>query len=140
MTEQTIKPSVVNKAVRLLYIALALGVFRATMEAVSIAKRSLIGFFIMISILGLTWFLIYKINCGRNWARIVFLVLFVLSIFDPPYSIQLSVQFLPTSFFSGLLIIGQAILRLMALIMLFKKQSNLWFSANPLPNGVGVSR
>lgn len=140
MIEQTIKPSVVNKAVRLLYISLALGVFRGTMEAVNIVKQSLIGFFVMIAILGLAWFLIYKIDCGRNWARIVFLILFVLSIFEPPYSIQLSVQFLPTSFFSGLLIIGQVILRLMALIMLFKKQSNLWFRANPLPNGVGASR
>ena len=82
MTEQIIRPSVVNKAVRLLYIALVIGVLRGTMEAVNISKKSLIGVFIMIAILGLSWFFIYKINCGRNWARIMFLILFILSIFE----------------------------------------------------------
>ena len=124
---QITRPDKVSKAVTLLYVTLGIGVLRSIMEAPRLSQTAPIGFVIFISlfVLGIMWFFIYKIGKGRNWARITFLVLFIIGI---PFAVLPLLQSLAASLFSGLLGIGQTVLQVIALVFLFQKPSSEWFN------------
>ena len=80
--------------------------------------------FIMIITFGLFFFFIWKISDGRNWARIVFLVLFLLGV---PLSIPVYLEEVRRNLFLGSLSFIQVILQLVAIYLMFTRNSNLWF-------------
>jgi hypothetical protein len=118
---QTARPEKVGTAVKLLYINLGIGVLSGIMEALMHAPMTLV--FVTV-ILGTMWLLTYMIGKGRNWARITFLVMFIIGL-------PISVPFLLLSFaenlISALLGIGQTTIQIIAMVFLFQKPSSDWF-------------
>jgi len=120
--ERTIK---VDTAVKLLYATLGIGIIRSIIEVPRHAASS-VGFvlFIMFSVFGLMWFLIYMIGKGRNWARITFLIMFILGV---PLSILPMIQSLTHDPVSGILGLVQAAMQIIAIVLLFQGASSAWF-------------
>ena len=126
------KPTVVVTAIRLLYLTLIIGVVRYPLDWSHLPKNPLMSpagaltfmLLVIIFTFGLLLWLIYKMDRGRNWARITFLVMFILGV---PLSIQPLIQSLSHSLLSGMLGLAQAALELVALIMLFSRQARPWF-------------
>ena len=80
--------------------------------------------FIAFFVLGIMWFFIFMIGKGRNWARITFLVLFIIG---TPFSVLPLMQSLAANPISGLLGIVQIIIQIVAIVFLFQKPSSDWF-------------
>ena len=120
------RPKKVGAAVKLLYITLGIGVLRSIMEASMHAQMASPAFvmFVTFFVLGIMWLFIHMIGKGRNWARITFLVLFIVGI---PFSILPLLQSLAAAPISGLLGIGQTVIQVIALVFLFQKPSSDWF-------------
>ena len=70
-------------------------------------------------------FFIWKIGQGKNWARITYLVLFMLGVPFTIYSYLTS----EISTFSIILGIAGIILQIVALVFLFQKSSSDWFKS-----------
>jgi uncharacterized membrane protein len=120
------RPEKVGTAVKLLYIALIIGVLQSIMLSSLLARTTPIEnvMFIMFSLMGVIWFLIYKISEGRNWARISILVMFIVGAL---FLLQAFLQSLAVNPIYGLLGIGQIVIQAVALILLFQKPSSDWF-------------
>jgi len=69
-------------------------------------------------------FFIYMISKGKNWARIVYLVLFVLGFFSAVFSFP---QLMGQGTFPLVGVIGGTLLSLIGLIYIFKSESLTWF-------------
>jgi hypothetical protein len=78
----------------------------------------------VIAFFGLLFILVMKISAGRNWARIVCLVLVL---FGLPFAIPAYLQEVRTNVLSGTLGIIVTILQLIGSCLLFTRNSNLWF-------------
>ncbi len=125
--KQVEQPSKVGTAVTLLYATLGIGIIRSIIESSRYAEASSVGYviYIMFSVFGLMWFLFYMIGKGRNWARITFLILFILGV---PSSIFI-IQSLTHNPISGILGIAQVVMQSVALVFLFQGGSSVWFKA-----------
>ncbi len=123
------KPSDVTRAVQLLYASIAIGLVSSIVGiAYEISGSSIVFALVpLILFFGLFAFLVFKISKGRNWARITFLVIFLLGV---PFAIPMYTQELRRNFLSGSLSIFIALLDLVAVYLLFRKKSNLWFKAS----------
>ena len=127
------RPDKVSTALTLLWITIAVGVVRSfmefsnTLESVS-AQGFGLGFVIFTTFftLAILAFFIFMIGKGKNWARITFLVLFIIGI---PFAVLPLFQSLLTNPFSGILGIGQTILQIVAIVFLFQKPASDWFKA-----------
>lgn len=110
----------------MLWISLGLGVVRSAWEVPAQAAQSSLGFvvFVMVFTLMFIGFFIWMIDKGKNWARITFLVLFILGV---PLSIFPLLQSLAYAPISGLIGISQVFLQTIAVVFLFMKESSTWF-------------
>lgn len=68
----------------------------------------------------------YKIYSGRNWARILFLIFYLIGL---PISISTSIDMFAHSKIVALITDLQALIQLITLCLLFSKQGNAWFKA-----------
>jgi len=120
------RPQKVTTAVTLLYVSLGIGAFRLIFEAPRMSEIAPPEVVIPGSIAGLAIMalFIYLIGTGRNWVRITFLVLVIAGI---PFSVQPLLQSLAANPVSGALGIGQAVLQIIALVLLYQKPSSDWF-------------
>lgn len=120
------RPEKVTTAVILLYVALIIGVLQSIMLASLLVRTSPIEhvIFIFSSLIGVIWFLIYKISRGCNWARISILVMFIVGAL---FLLQAFLESLAVSPIYGLLGIAQILIQAVALILLFQKPSSDWF-------------
>ncbi len=122
------KPQTVKLSVKLLIVSIAIAVlnFLSTLlsanPAVSFASMSA-GFVFGILILS---FLVYQINAGKNWARILLVVLIVIGMFTIPLDI---IAFFKFNQLLAIIISVQTIIELAAVGLLMTKQSNEWFKA-----------
>jgi len=121
-----IRPKEVETALKILYISLGIGFLAGIIKASSaaqglLASPALVMFFVF-CIVGMQWLFISWIGKGRNWARITFLVVFIIGI--PFLPVFLNFDKDP---FSALISIGQTVLQIIALIFLFQKPSSNWF-------------
>jgi len=123
---QNNRPKKVDMAVKLLYASLGLGVLRSILEAKILAQMPSLTLVIAVTLvtLAILGFLIYKIGCGRNWARITFLVLFLLGL---PLTVHALYNSLSRNLASTLLGICQFLVQLVALVYLFQKDARVWF-------------
>ena len=82
LTPQSQKPASVSSAIKLLYATLAIGALRSVLEWSHQTQAVSSGFvlFVMLFTFAFLVWLIYKIDRGRNWARITFLVFFILGV------------------------------------------------------------
>jgi hypothetical protein len=124
------KPEKVNMAVMFIYYSLGLDVLRIfTLVAFGIITTQTpvsVGDLIvnMVVTFPITIILAILISRGKNWARIIFLILFSLGmIFVIPGLVgQFRYHFLMGLF--GVLLNG---MQLIAVILLFQSESNVWF-------------
>ena len=79
--------------------------------------------FVLLVSIGILLLLIRNIGKGRNWARMVLLVLFIL---DVPFYVS-SLQSLSVNLSPTFLIIGKGLLQLIAIVFLFQGDSSQWF-------------
>lgn len=120
------RPQRVSTAVALIYISFAAGVVRILLEASRLSQEAPLGFVLFVGFATLAVLLFFTVMIGkrRNWARITFLVLFIIGV---PFSILQLLQSLAKTPVSGLLGIAQVVLQFLALVFLFQKTSSEWF-------------
>ena len=137
-TNQLAQPQKVNTAVKLLYASLGLGIISSVLFPPGLDEVSSFGsalndslfiFFTAGLTFGLIWLLIYMTGKGKNWARITFLIFFIIGI---PLSIVTFPLFLllsDTPVIDGSLFLVQTGMDLVALVFLFQGESSAWFKA-----------
>lgn len=127
------RPRDVRNAVILLYVSLGIGLLQITLTSEALYESTatlgqdtaenatrlivIVGFFV----LAISWFFIHMIYQGRDWARITYLVLFVIGL--PFFFMSVS----NADLLCGWLGVGQALVQLRALWFLFQPPSNAWF-------------
>jgi FtsH-binding integral membrane protein len=120
------KPIEVTRAVQLLYASLGIGIVKVVFDFARLSSEISLMFilFVMILTFGLLFFFIWKISDGRNWARIVFLILFLLGL---PISIPIYLEEIGRNLFLATLTSIQIIIQIVAIYLMFMKKSNPWF-------------
>lgn len=126
---QLLQPPKVAIAVKLLYATLGIGIIRSIIESGRLAEKASMPFILVVQFItfGSLWFFIYMMGKGRNWARITFLVIFILGV---PLSILPMIQSLTHNPVSGVLGLGQVVMQVVALVFLFQGEASSWFKAN----------
>jgi membrane-bound ClpP family serine protease len=145
---QESRSGAVTVAVTLLYATLGIGILRFFLDAPDLLEEAsgrmgasgvpALPVVVLTALVGLSvmWLFIYAIGRGRNWARLTFLVLFLLGI---PFSVLPLLQSLASNPTSGILGVGQAVLQVIALILLFQPRSSEWFK-QPIKMDLSVGR
>lgn len=120
------KPQPIVTAVNLLWASLAVGLVKMLMDFSNLSGVAPAAFtnFILIFTFALIAFLIFKISAGRNWARITFLVMFIIGVL-PTLPIVLG-EF-SRSAVVGALSVSQIGLQVYALFLLFTLPGSSWF-------------
>jgi hypothetical protein len=128
-TEQTTtieRPGQVGIATLLLSASLIIGGIRAVFDLTQ--RVSGVPFFVAVLILlvflGVFFFFVNRIAAGRNWARITLLVLLILQL---PFAVLGSIAEVRANPMHGLVSILIATLQVLGVVLLFTKNSNLWF-------------
>jgi hypothetical protein len=120
------RPQSVTRAVQLFSASLAIGGIRSVFDLTQ--RVSGVYFFIALLILvlflGIFFFFVNKVAAGKNWARILLLILLVIGL---PFAIPGYVFELKTSLPRGSLSVLVAILQIVGMCLLFTKNSNGWF-------------
>ncbi len=126
------RPEKVSTALNLLWIMVAIGVivsifyFSDSLGRFNAAGGSLGGLIFTLWFIYLVLvFLIWKIGQGRNWARITFLVLFIIGVPMTIYD-YLTAALNALEIVSGIV---SMILQTVALVFLFQKPSSDWFNS-----------
>jgi membrane-bound ClpP family serine protease len=127
--EQTInasRPAVVTRAVQLFSASFVIGAIRTVYDlAHKLSGASFVLSLVFLLIfLGICFFFVGMIAAGRNWARIVFLVLLIIGL---PLALPTYIGELKASLPYGSVSILVAILQVIGIVLLFTKNSNLWF-------------
>ncbi len=129
--QQKSRPHKVSIALTLLWIVIAVGVISSIFNfssSLEIANASGLGLGWLIFTLYFTYvllaFFIWKIGQGRNWARITYLVLFIIGV---PFTIY---GYLTSEVSTLSIVLGIAgmIVQIVALVFLFQEKSSEWFN------------
>jgi hypothetical protein len=120
------RPREVTRAVQFLASSLAIGLLNSVFH---LAQRTsgvpmFLALLIVILSFGLLFFLVMKVSAGRNWARIIVLILVLCGI---PFAIPAYLQEVRRNVLSGTLSIIIVLLQLGGTYLLFTRKSNLWF-------------
>lgn len=120
------RPSTIGVALGLLWVGLAIGPIKLLFNWAYLVSRSGVAVNVFIVGVGLAFycFFIWKIGEGKNWARIAFLVLFVLGV--APYIFILRSEFARSPLL-GTMSIVQAGIQAAALYLLFTSPGSEWF-------------
>jgi hypothetical protein len=113
------KPAIITKAIWLMCISLGIVFVSSLWLSFHNLVAAQPGFFTLLIMAWLT----HKTNQGRNWARITFLVLYILgTIISIPAFLTVSHSIVDIGIF-----VIQAILQAAALVMLFAASARPWF-------------
>ena len=119
------RPKNVNRAVQLIAASFAIGGIRAVFDLAQKVSGVyfVVALLLLVVFLGIWFFFVNRIAAGKNWARIVFLVLLIgLPLAVPGYIADLRINPL-----HGSVSIIIALLQLVGTYLLFTKDSNIWF-------------
>ena len=134
------KPKQVTTAVLLIYASIIVGILMTILNTIITwqlqveiySQTNVIGY---VFCNGLTYILLgwiaYKINSGRNWARIVYLILALLILLTVPNLIR-SFKYYPLR---DTLSAFSMVLGLIAAVLLFLSPSSAWFKTRPKRGG-----
>ncbi len=120
-------PKSISIAAKLLYLTVGFGVINAILMELETEYKvysGLTSIATLIITLGFIVFLGSMIGQGRKWARIVFLILFGLGLFALPETIKMSFEI---NQLTGLITLLQTGFQFLALILLFKKESAVYY-------------
>ena len=126
LTANIARPKETTSAIQFLYASLAIGLIRAVFgltQRVSGAALILAAL-IVVAVFALGFFLVWKISAGRNWARIILLVLVLINL---PFAVLANVSELKRSVLSGAFSILIEVILWIGTYLLFTRNSNLWF-------------
>ena len=124
---QSAMPREAEIAIKLLYVLCVICALWIIIPGCTLMNMNLaIGKFVELSILGLVFILIYMISKGRNWARILFLLILILNL---PALVYSALRNLSADPISGLTGAAVTIISITAVVFLFKKPSSEWFRA-----------
>jgi hypothetical protein len=122
------RPRAVSQAVQFLASAVAIGLLNSILTLVQRTSGvpRIIVLLIVVAFFSLLFVLVIKISAGRNWARIIWLILVVC---NAPFAIIAFPEAVRRNVIAGTLSIIIVILQLIGTALLFTKTSNLWFRA-----------
>jgi hypothetical protein len=125
-TPDAARPIGVTRAVQFLLASLAIGLIASVVRVAQLATGAtlVVALLLVLAFFGVYLLFIRKIAAGKNWARIVFLLLVVLGL---PFAVPTYMAELRRSVLSGSVSVVVAILQLIGTGLLFTKSSNLWF-------------
>lgn len=126
-------PKQVNISVKLLYSSLIIGIIRMLINIIQQpeANNTLIPTIIISAFtFGIAFFFIYMIAQRANWARMIYLIFFIIGI---PITILILIGYQDQSRVSAIFMLCQAVLQLIAIIFLFKGESSVWFKKDMNP-------
>lgn len=121
-------PKDVRCAVFTLYTVLGIGVFQTIVyaSAMSTMTTGLLGHC-------LVWVVIYRISKGRNWARILYLILIVFSVLLAAgaalHGFEIPAHLIPSTIGGWTLSLTATAAEIVAMILLFGKPASRWFDA-----------
>ncbi|WP_109830088.1 hypothetical protein [Reichenbachiella versicolor] len=120
-------PKSIHTAAMCLYISAVLGIINPIIiqrtHQINYSHTLLLLAAILFSSV-LTSFFAYQISIGKNWARIIILILFTISL---PPTLFFIPESLDQSIVIGLMLIAQPTIQLYSIILLFNKTSNDWY-------------
>lgn len=120
------RPPSVSRGLLLLYASLGIALIRSAMEFPRLAQVSSLGFAVSVQVVVFATFvgLLFFIARRKNWARIVFLVIFILGV---PLSVGPLLDSISGTPISGVLGLLQVALQVVALVLLFRSEAAAWF-------------
>lgn len=120
------RPRGVARGVQFLASAVMIGLVNALFTLVHTTSGipMLVASIIVIAFFSLLFFLVMKISAGRNWSRILWLILVLLNV---PFAILAYPDAVRRNVISGTVSVIIVILQLIGTCLLFTKNSNLWF-------------
>lgn len=120
------RPPETTSAVLLLFASLTIGLIRATFGLTQIASGTALIFagLIVTAFFALGFFLAWKIFTGKNWARVLLLVLVLINF---PFALLGNFGELKQNILSGVLSIVIEVILWIGTYLLFTKKSNVWF-------------
>ncbi len=125
------RPSTVSTAVQLLYITLIIAFVCGIINIIHVhshPESSTMGIGPMTAVLVVSlvvcWFFFYNIARGRNWARIIYLILFILGILSTGWHLKM---YLDQGMLISLATLVNYVIGIIALVLLFTTESNKWF-------------
>lgn len=130
----TEKPEIVKKAQVILWATLGIGIVRSAMEFTRMSQQATAvggGWFVHFVTLFTFAFialLIYQLGERKNWARWLYVVLFVLG---TPLSISPLLQSLQHEPISGILGLIQVVAQIVAGVFLFLAPARAWYKKQP---------
>ncbi|WP_405207115.1 hypothetical protein [Aquimarina sp. LLG6339-5] len=120
-------PNSISKSAKLIYVSIALGIINPIIVQLTTEVDNFgnpLNLAIILISTGTLAFLGYNINLGKNWARIVFSILCGLGFLMFPLVIPETFRLNPIV---GIISAIQAVLQLLAIILLFKIDSRTWY-------------
>ena len=125
------RPLKVTHAVKIFYLIVGIGVIRAVMTIIRHADVRSPYFLIYTKLIiyAGSLYVIYQLNKGRNWARWVLVVIFIISI---PLVILPAFASFSHNPVDALLALIQAALYIIGLVFLFHRSSSSWFGAEKI--------
>jgi hypothetical protein len=127
VTSRLERPREVTLATRILWVTLLLGVLNSILQWSHLREKASTGF--ILTVQGATLFimawLVYQTGRGRNWARILLLLLFVAGIALEPRALLAS---LTISTSGGAIVIVQLLLQLVSYYLLFVSKGRAWYA------------
>ena len=133
-----VKPPAVRQAVNLLYASLVITAIRGILAIYFVYEGmgengpmySFVGFISLIGVIAVMWFFIGKSSDGRNWARVVLLIIWLITLpFVFVESAQAKMVF-PEGWSGVAVVLDAAIslIELVALILIFTPEASRWFA------------
>ncbi|NBF02207.1 hypothetical protein GV819_07865 [Pseudomonas sp. Fl5BN2] len=121
------RPVEVSKAIYCVLASFALGVVKTLLNLSYIKEQGipvLTAIVVIVLITAFASFLLYKIHTGKNWARIVFMVMVVVGFL--PFFPEIMAEFGRSPLIGSLSVI-QALLQVIAVWLLFFTPGKTWF-------------
>jgi hypothetical protein len=120
------RPRSVGTAVTLLWISLVVGFAKGALDFTHLRAMAPVGFtvFVLVFTFAVLILLVLRIGAGRNWARIAFLILFIIGTVPTLPVVRDELERAPLV---GALSILQLLLQIWALVLLFTRPGSAWF-------------
>jgi hypothetical protein len=125
-TANAYRPPVVTRAVQLFSASFILGAIRSVFDLWHKLSGAafVLSLVFLLMFFGICFFFVAMIAAGKNWARIVFLILLIIGL---PFAIPTYLTELRTSIPYGSISVVVAILQVIGIVLVFTRNSNEWF-------------
>lgn len=120
-------PKSITDSAKLIYVSALFGIINPIIVELTTEIKNFsnpINLAIILISTGVLVLFAYNINKGKNWARIIFTVLCGLGLLMSPFVISDSFKLNPII---GVLSLAQAILQILAVVLMFKRDSRKWY-------------